>query len=160
MKLPIDEVPPTLAEQKEKGITWRTAYYNLTSAPGLNNFIVDMEKAVNNPLKHQISTFDYQPLVDGTPCIMIRYRDDDKLDLLDKKIIIWGKLYTTSEFADMDKIINSYDGTKIFLLGEKHLTMKTGDFFILLIWATLEKPTRRTEGINGLRKLLTFHFSK
>ena len=160
MKLPIDEVPPTFAELKDKGITWRTAYYNLCSQPQMNNFIADMEKHVNNPLKVQIYEFDYQPLVDGTPCIMVRYREDDKLDWLDKKIELWGKLYTTAEFADLDKILNSYDQTSVFLLGEKRLTMKTGDFFILLIWATLDKPMRRTEGLSGLRQRLTFHFSK
>ena len=156
----MEEVPPTLAELKEKGISWRTAYYNLCSAQHMNNFIADMEKHVNNPLKIQIGDFDYQPLVDGTPCVMVRYRDDDKIDLLEKKITLWGKLYTTAEFADMDKIINGYDATTLFLLGEKRLTMKTGDFFILLIWATLDRPMRRTEGLNGLKQLLSFHFRK
>jgi hypothetical protein len=160
MKLPFEEKEPTFAELKEKGITWRTRYYNLWVVDQLNHFTADLEQVINNPMKFSIYQFVYDPLVDGTPCVMIRFRDDDKLDLLTRKIFLWAKMFTTKEFDELDKIINAYDRTTLYLLAEKRYTMKTGDFFVLLIWATVEKPLRSTEGIDELKRVFLAAFSK
>jgi hypothetical protein len=159
MELPYEKKEKTLAELKERGITWRTRYYNFLNPEGLNNFVSDMENVSNNPLKHQITEFDYQTQTDGTPFAMLRFRDDDKIDdVKERRFSIWAKLYTTAEFNDLDATLNSHDKTTVYLLGEKRLTMKTGDFFILLIWATINRPTKFTEGLDVLRSIFAAKF--
>ena len=161
MLLPFEKIPPTMAELKNKNSKWRTQYYLLTSADQLNQFIADMQDVANNPNKYKISEFHVDSQVDGSPFVMVRYYDDEKLDAVkEKKITVWGKLFTVSEFSDLDYILNQHDRTKLFLLAEKRLSFKTGDFFILLIWATVDKPTKFTEGLDVLRTRFINAFSK
>ncbi len=159
MELPFEKKEKTLAELKEKGIKWRTEYYCLTNPEHLNHFVTEMEKTANNPLKYMVIEFEYVPLVDGTPCVMIRYKDDEKVnDVKTKKYSIWAKLHTHLELKDLDEIINKHDKTTLYLLGEKRFTMKTGDFFILLIWATIDVPVKHTEGLDVLRQYFAAKF--
>jgi len=159
MELPIDKKPPTLADLKEKNILWKTSFYNFTNSEELNQFVTDMENFVNNPSKYQITEFDYQTQVDGTPFALVRYKLDNKIEeIKEKKFFVFAKIYTKFEFDDLDAIINQHDKTTLYLLGEKRLTMKTGDFFILLIWATVGKPTKFTEGLDALRSIIAAKF--
>ena len=103
--------------------------------------------------------FDYQTQVDGTPFIVVRFKDNESIEKIpNKRFFIYGKLYTTDELDELDKILNAYDQTTLFLLAEKRLTMKTGDLFILLIWATVNKPTKFMEGIHVLKSLFSTRF--
>ena len=155
MQLPFEKSQPTMADLKEKGISFKTKHYEFMSGEGMNDFISDMETFVNNPLHMQIMEFDYQTQVDGTPFALLRYRYDEKVDeVKQKKFFIFGKVFTKYEFDDLDAIINRHDKTTLYLLGEKRLTMKSGDYFIMLIWATIEKPTKFTEGLDALRSIL------
>jgi hypothetical protein len=156
MELPIDKKPPTMAELKAKNLKWKTKYYNMTLADDLNRFMKDMEDFVNNPYRLSINEFKYETYTDGSPYIVTRFKEDTSIDIVKQnKFSIFVKLFTTVEFEDLDAIINSYDQTTLYLLGEKRLSMKGGDFFILLIWATVNKPTKSTEGLNELRKWLS-----
>lgn len=155
MELPFEKKQPTMADLKQKDLTFNTEFYEFTNAEGMNQFVADMEYVVNNPLRKQIMEFDYQTQVDGSPFALLRYKTDGKVEeVKEKKFFIFAKLFTKFEFNDLDAIINRHDKTTLYLLGEKHLTMKTGDFFILLIWATIEKPTKFTEGLDALRSTL------
>ena len=155
-ELPIDKKTPTMAELKEKNIKWRTMYYNLLSGEQKNQFMADMQDIVNNPFRYSIVEFSYVTLIDGTPTMFFRIKEDFKIEeIKDRKFDIFCKLFTTAEFKEMDEIINDYDQTNLFLLGEKRITMKGGDFFILLIWATKNAPTKSMEGLNALKHLFS-----
>ena len=159
MELPIDKKQPTFADLKEKGISFRTKLYTFTSSQDMNDFINDMEAVANNPLKYQISEFNYQTQVDGTPFAMLRFKDDEKIDeVKERKFVIWGKIFTKPEFVELDEIINKHDRTNLHLLGEKRLSMKTGDFFIMLIWATNDRPAKFTGGLDVLRAIFKQKF--
>ena len=161
MLLPYEKKQPTFADSKEKGIKWRTRFYNFLNPQDMNQFLNDVQEVVNNPLRHRIVEFEYDTQVDGTPFTLLRYRDDTKVDKpKERDYSLFAKLFTTKEFDDLDAILDSYDKTSLYLLAEKHLTMKTGDFFILLIWATVDRPLKFTEGLDGLRKLFSIALCK
>ena len=159
MELPFEKKAPSMADLREKGISFRTKLYEFTNAEDMNHFINDMEFVANNPSKCQILEFNYQTQVDGTPFAVVRFRDDEKIEeRKEKRFYIFGKIFTKYEFEELDKIINMHDKTTLMLLGEKHLTMKTGDFFVMLIWATIDKPVKFMEGLDVLRTIFVAKF--
>ena len=160
MELPFEKKDPSFADLKTKGLSFRTRHYFLTSTEGLNEFTTDLQALANNPVKHNILTFQYETQVDGSPFAVLRFIDDEKVEInKNTKFTLFAKIYTKYEFNELDAIINKHDKTNLYLLGEKRFTMKTGDFFILLIWATVDKPTKFTEGLDVLRKWFIAKFS-
>lgn len=150
LTLPFEEKKEQQAARRN--LVYRTAYYDLLSMEDRMSLQTDLNLIVNDYNKRAILEFNIENKADGTPFILARYRDDTDLEA---KNLNWFdinvRIFGSYQLADLDEIINSYDGRTVRLLGEKRFTYKTGEVVIILFWATIRSTARSQEALDGIR---------